>query len=293
MPKKSYLYLPPELERKVKMAQNQTNVTPEIARLAMDCLDLTSLSGKETDEDILNLCKTAIKYHLPTICVFPDKVKIAARILRGTDVKISTVINFPYGDRRTNRDDFATVETTAEDVSRAVGDGARQIDIVQPHDVRPGHAQDIIRAARLACPAGITLKSILETASYKDSYDLADAVFIAIASGADCIKTSTGKHVHGGASLDAVAVLLQAIKKSNRTIGVKVSGGIKSAEECAQYISLQQLFNGNNSVKPELFRIGGSIVLESLLQKLGVTVTADQERLNAVPANDPIAPQLH
>jgi deoxyribose-phosphate aldolase len=118
-------------------------------------------------------------------------------------------------------------------------------------------------------------------------------VFIAIASGADCIKTSTGKHAHGGASLDAVAVLLQAIKKSRRTIGVKVSGGIRSAEECAQYISLQQLFNGQNSVKAELFRIGGSTVLESLLQKLGVTNPSDQARLNIVPANDPIAPNLH
>lgn len=287
---KSYLHLPPDIERKIMMAKNQSVVTPEVARLALDCLDLTALSGKETDADIRKLCNKAITYHLMAVCVLPDKVKMAHQWLRGTDVKVATVINFPHGDRRTNSDNFATAETTAEDVARAVAMGANQIDIVQPYDTRPGHAQDIIRAARLACPSDVTLKSILETASYKDSRDLTNAVLIAISSGADCIKTSTGRHVNGGASLDAAAVLLHTIKNTGRSIGVKISGGIKSAEDCAQYIALQRSFFGWNSVQPELFRIGGSQVLESLLQNLAVN-SNPRLRDNEQPANDAFLPQ--
>ena len=286
----SCLYLPPEIERKVKMAKNQSIVTPEIARLALDCLDLTALSGEETNEDIRHLCHRAIAYSLPTICVFPDKVKIASQYLKGTEIKIATVINFPYGDRRTNSDAFMNAETTAEDVARAVAHGAQQIDIVQPYDARPGYTQDIIRAARMACPAGVTLKSIIETASYEDTYDLANAVLIAIASGADCIKTSTGRHAHGGASLDAAAVLLQTIKRSGRSIGIKVSGGIKSAEDCAQYIALQRSFLGWNSVHPDLFRIGGSQVLDSLLKNLALGSNRAIED-NLPSANDSFSPQ--
>lgn len=265
-----YLYLPPDIERKVLMAKNQSVVTPEIARLALDCLDLTALSGNETDDDVRALCHKAITYHLPTICVFPDKVKMASQWLKGTDVKVATVINFPYGEKRTNSNELASIETTAEDIARAVAMGATQIDIVQPYDARPGLAQDLIRAARLACPQNVTLKSILETASYKDTYDLADAALIAIASGADCIKTSTGRHVHGGATLDAAAIILQAIKKSGQPIGIKISGGIRTGEECAQYMALQRSFFGWNSVQPELFRIGGSQVLDNLLIGLNI-----------------------
>lgn len=287
---KSYLYLPPDIERKVQMAKNQSVVTPEIARLALDCLDLTALSGNETDDDIRTLCHKAITYHLPTICVFPDKVRMASQWLKGTDVKIATVINFPHGDRRTNSDDIANVETTAEDVAKAVAMGAGQIDIVQPYDTRPGHAQDLIRAARLACPAGVTLKCILETASYKDTYDLANAALIAIASGADCLKTSTGKHVHGGATLDAAAILLQTIKKSGQSIGIKISGGIKTGEDCAQYMALQRSFFGWSSVQPELFRIGGSQVLENLLMNLNIN-GGRRLGVNMFPANDAFSPQ--
>ena len=287
---KSHLYLPPEIERKIQMAKNQSVVTPQIARLALDCLDLTALSGEETDNDIRKLCHQAITYRLTAVCVFPDKVKMASQWLKDTAVKVATVINFPYGDRRTNSDELATAETTAEDIARALAMGAMQIDIVQPHDTRPGHAQDIIRAARIACPKEITLKSILETASYKDTHDLANATLIAIASGADCVKTSTGRHAHGGASLDAAAILLQTIKQSGRSIGIKISGGIKTAEDCAQYIALQRSFFGWSSVQPDLFRIGGSQVLDNLLQKL--TVSSDPRvRENMLPANDAFSPQ--
>lgn len=265
------LHLPPDIQRKVQMARHQSVITPQIARMALNCLDLTALTGNETEQDILKLCNQAVSYNLATVCVLPDKVKMAAQFLKGTGIKVATVINFPYGEKRTGRDhEYATVETTAEDVARAIAMGAEQIDIVQPHDTRPGHAQDILRAARLACPQHVTLKSILETASYTDAYDLANACFIAIASGVDCLKTSTGRHVNGGATLEAAAVLMQAIKKSGREIGVKISGGIGDAETCAQYIALQQIYFGANSVAPKRFRIGGSRVLNSLLAKLDV-----------------------
>lgn len=267
---KSYLQLNPDLERKVRMARCQNIATPEIARLSLDCLDLTALKGTEDGADIRALCNKAITYDLPTVCVFPSKVVEATKWLRGTDVKVATVINFPFGDRRTDSENYITPETTAEDVSRAIAQGAAQIDIVQPHNIRPGYAQDIIRAARTACPNDITLKSILETASYKDARDLADACLIAIASGADCLKTSTGKHPNGGASLEAVAIMLKTIQSTGRSIGIKVSGGLSTTEDCAQYIALQRSFFGWNSVRPENFRLGGSHLLQKLLETLAV-----------------------
>ena len=285
--KKSFLYLTSDLERRVNMARNQSVVSPETVRQSLDCLDLTSLRGNETDDDIRQLCNKAMMYHLRAVCVFPDKVRVAAQSLRGVDVKVATVINFPdefYSDDRTQD---VTPELTAEKVSRAVASGATQIDIVQPRDVRPGFAQDVIRAARIACPKDITLMSILETASYKDSYDLADAALIAIASGADFLKTSTGRHVNGGASLDAAAILLQTIKKSGQAIGLKVSGGIKTAEECAQYMALQRSFLGWSGITNDRFAIGGSQVLDDLVrniafQRLAISGCEDQ------PANQPI-----
>ncbi len=254
------------------MARHQSVVTPEIARISMDCLDLSSLHGHESEEDIQRLCYLAITYHLRAVCVLPDKVRMASQFLKGTEVKLATIINFPDPNKRTQYDEFVNAETTAKDVAVAVASGANQIEIVQPRDVRPGYAQDIIRAARLACPQDVILTSILETASYKDTFDLADSALIAIASGADFLKTSTGCHPHGGASMEAAAILLQTIKQSQQAIGLQVSGEINGAEECAQYISLQRMFSGWGSVNPDRFSIVGHQVLNSLLLSLSLDV---------------------
>lgn len=266
---KAQLKLSPDLERKVFWARNQgVIVNREVARLAMNCLDLTSVTGHETSDDIRKLCFDAIKYRLSSVCVCPDKVREASKILSGTGVKTATVINFPYGERRTGTNELCTPETVAEDISKAIAAGATQIDIVQPHISRGGFVVDILNAARMACPSHISLKSILETASYLNAADIKDSSSIAIACGIDCLKTSTSTHPNGGATLEAVAVMLQAIKESGKQVGIKVTGGLKETSDCAQYIALKHLFSGHNSINPSTFRFGGSGLLEGLLRTI-------------------------
>jgi len=284
---KSNLYLPADLKLRVGMARNQVITDLEPIRVALDCLDLTSLGGNETVIEIKELCLKAIKYDLAAICVLPDKVKTVAKHLKSTDIKCATVINFPYGDRRTGQDECATVETTAYDILNAISDGANEIDIVQPrNEFRPGFAYDMMRVARLACPKQISLKVILETATYTDTAALADSALIAIAAGADFLKTSTGVHSLGGATLEVAAVLMQIIKNRNFKVGLKISGGVNTAEDCVQYLALRKLFFSKSNINPEKFRFGGSRLLDNLIQNLSPDSESKQNRFIAANGHD-------
>lgn len=265
--------LPDPLLRKVKMAQN-ARATREIARQAMDCLDLTSLTGNEDDEDIFDLCDTAINNRLSSVCVYPPYVERASRSLKYSDIITATVINFPHGNKRTLSDEKATPETVKEDVTAAIKAGARQIDIVLAHeDFRVGNRPyplSLLKACREECSDGVTMKVILETASFESSSALREACKMAIRQNADCLKTSTGKHAAGGAKLEHAAILFDEAKMSMRSVGVKISGGVKTVEQCAQYITLARAVMGWDCIKPAIFRIGGSTLLEPLLDKLKV-----------------------
>lgn len=147
--------------------------------------------------------------------------------------------------------------------------GARQIDIVLSHEnFRNGNvlqAGEILEACREACTDGVTMKVILETASFENSKSLISACRLAIKYGADCLKTSTGKHPKGGATLEAAAILMDEAQRSNRPIGCKISGGI-NIENCAQYMALARAMAKNwHVIQPSLFRIGSSSLLNDLL----------------------------
>jgi len=259
------LALPADLQKKVDFARNQTIPSRDSVRLVLDCLDLTSLTGLETEESITDMCEKAERYRLASVCILPKFVKQAAEILQGSDVVVATVINFPFGNQRTSSNQGATTNTTARDIWNAVKDGAKQIDIVQPYNERPGVAQDFMRSARRTCPSTVTLKAILESAAFSDVERLSNAAIIAISSGVDCIKTSTGKHPNGGATLEAAAVMLDAISRSRHTVGIKITGGVASLEECLQYMALKKIFSRSTRIDPTNFRIGASRLLDSLV----------------------------
>ncbi len=251
--------------------------TKQIARQSMDCLDLTSLKGGEDGCDILSLCDTAKANKVAAVCVYPDMVRAAKRAFRHDKLPlVATVINFPSGSFRTQTNIPATPRTVMEDVLSAIDSGARQIDIVFPYqDFLQGRehvARPLLQTCREACDQGVVMKVIMETSAFDCPDKLAKAVDIAIRAGADCIKTSTGKHENGGASLEAAAVIMDRIKyfraKQSREIGIKISGGISSVQACAQFITLQELNFGTGSVTPSRFRIGGSSLLNSLLDYL-------------------------
>lgn len=276
------LTLTDKLNRKVSFALNQVG-TRETARLAMNCLDLTALNGDETKAEILDLCDVAKYNQLAAVCVYPEHLATARKAIRDGDVAVATVINFPFGDKRTGSSEKATVETTQADITKALDDGANQIDIVLPHAAflrgERNYVRDILVAAGDLCRArNATLKVILETAAFDQSGTLRFACQTAITAGAHCLKTSTGKHPKGGASMDAVAIMLDEISKCRHVVGIKVSGGVKTNTECAQYIMLARSVLGWDCINPRLFRIGSSSILPHLLQELAPTCRANAPR---------------
>ena len=264
----SQFSLSPELKNKVDFARNQNISTPAIARYALSHLDLTSLNGNEDNAAIQSLCSKGMLYNVHSICIYPDKVEQVAKILKDTKMVTATVINFPTGLYRTNSDEPATAETTAEDISKAIALGAGQVDIVYPYSVNrteQRYIRDILQAARNACPPQATLKVILETSVYDSVDDLTYACKAALAAKVDCLKTSTGKHEKGGATLEAVAVMLQSIKESGRNVGIKITGGVKTTEDCAQYIALNKMITKMDYASGDRFRFGGSKLLDNLI----------------------------
>ena len=261
-----------KISRLVRLARYAKG-TRETARLAMDCFDLTSLKGNETKEEIHDICDIALHNGLASVCVYPEHVKAAHAVLDGGQVAIATVINFSDGVHRTQSDEIATPDTVKIDIEAALKNGARQMDIVFPrHHFDKGDflkVKEILRAARKSCGDSVTLKCIFETASFNNAQDLRTACRIAIDQNIDCLKTSTGKHPSGGATLEAAAILLQEAQMAGRPVGVKISGGVKSNEDCAQYITLARGIRGHNSITPEFFRIGASSLIKDLIVALG------------------------
>lgn len=264
--------LPDKLQRKISFAQNQVG-TRETARLALDCLDLTALAGDETKADIFDLCDVAKYNYNAAVCIYPEHVANARKAIRDAEVGVATVINFPYGDKRTNSDEKATAETTKQDVEKAIADGASQIDIVLPYAAfqrgEKNYTRELLETCAKICRhKNVMMKVILETAAFPQSGTLRFACQTAIAAGAHCLKTSTGKHPAGGATLEAAALMLDEISKCRHVVGIKIAGGVKSNTECAQYMTLARSILGWDSIQPRLFRIGSSSLLPHLLGEL-------------------------
>jgi deoxyribose-phosphate aldolase len=170
------------------------------AQMAMQSLDLTSLNEADTGQTIKRLCQKAKRidgHHPAAVCVFPQFIEIAKQNLVGTSIKISTVINFPFGDK-TNEGEFATAENTFLNVRQAIENGAQEIDIVVAYHhwkehMNESYARELLTNCREACGEGIVMKVILETAAFEFESEIEAISQMALECGADFIKTSTGK----------------------------------------------------------------------------------------------------
>lgn len=266
------LNVTPDLQRYIDLAQNARG-TRESARQAMNCLDLTSLNGDETKNDIHELCDIAKHNYLASVCIYPEHVATAAKALKGTGVTVATVVNYPTGVMRTLKDEAATPLTTAEDVKSAIRDGAGQVDLVIPYaQFNKGNSfqtHSFLQAARQICPPEAMFKVILETAAFQNEDVLRHACRVAIQRGANCLKSSTGKHPYGGVTMATAAILLDEAFHASEKVGVKLTGGIRSNDECAKYMTLARAVMGWNAIRPDVFRIGASSLLEDLIRSLG------------------------
>lgn len=230
----------------------------ETAKLALACLDLTSLNDGDTDAAIDALCVRATGPFGPTgaVCVWPRFVQLARSRLPAA-VKVAAVANFPDGS--------SDVDRAVRDTQEIVAAGGDEVDVVIPYrDLAAAPA--LLAAVRRACD-GKTLKVILETGELNDAALVRRACAIALDAGADFLKTSTGK-VKVNATLESAALLLAAIRDGgHKSVGFKPAGGIRTVADAAAFIALTREFLGD--VTPQRFRIGASGLLNDIEAVLG------------------------
>jgi deoxyribose-phosphate aldolase len=264
-------------ERAAALGKRSIKKSAKVAglRLAVQMMDLTTLEGKDTPGKVRALCHKAL---LPletdptvgpcaAICVYPNLVPVAKRTLAGSRVKVASVATaFPSGQ--------SPLEVKLDDVRRAVGLGADEIDMVIDRGamLAGDYAKvfDEIAATKDASGAA-HLKVILETGEL-GSYDVVrKASEIAIAAGGDFIKTSTGK-IQPAATPAVTLVMLEAIRDhyyaTGRKIGMKPAGGMRTAKQCLHYLVLVKETLGDAWLMPDLFRFGASTLLNDVLMQI-------------------------
>lgn len=184
-------------------------------------IDHTLLKPDAKQEEIEKLCAEAIKYHFMSVCVNPCNVNLCAKLLRGSDVKVCTVIGFPLGANIS--------KTKIEETKYCLENGASEIDMVinigRLKDKDYDYVENEIREIKNVCKDNI-LKVILETCLLSDE-EIVKACQLSQNAGADFVKTSTG-FSKGGATTHAVKLMRETVKDA---LGVKASGGIHSYEE--------------------------------------------------------------
>lgn len=184
-------------------------------------IDHTLLKPDAKQEEIEKLCAEAIKYYFMSVCVNPCNVNLCAKLLKGSDVKVCTVIGFPLGANIS--------KTKIEETKYCLENGASEIDMVinigRLKDKDYDYVENEIREIKNVCKDNI-LKVILETCLLSDE-EIVKACQLSQNAGADFVKTSTG-FSKGGATTHAVKLMRETVKDA---LGVKASGGIHSYEE--------------------------------------------------------------
>lgn len=200
--------------------RNTMNIEKLSARELAKFCDSTNLRLEATEADIEKLCREAVEFEFACVMIYPASVAAAARLLKGSGMKIGTVIGFPSGR-------FAT-EAKAAEISAALKAGAAEVDIVMNYPaLKAGHAAEVAKEVRtlteLAHGNGQLIKVIVETCFLTESEKMA-ALLICEDAGADFIKTSTGFGSRGASVED---IKLWAENRKGK-IGLKASGGIKT-----------------------------------------------------------------
>ncbi len=237
----------------------------QIAGRALSLLDLTSLNDDDNEEVIKSLCKRASTEYgsVAAVCVWPKFVALAVDLLQGTDIQVAAVANFPEG--------YPDPEKPKKETMQIVAAGGTEVDVVFPWknllDGDGDSGSDLVSGCKTRCGDNVLLKVILESGELEDEAIIYKAARIAIDSGADFVKTSTGKTANS-ASLQAARAMLTAIADSKAACGFKVSGGVKTIEDANSYMTLADEIMGIGWVSPKTFRIGASGLLDTLIKEL-------------------------
>ena len=251
------------------------NNTPEVKKRLFNCLDLTTLKTEDSEESVLKFTERVNDFeneypdlkNVAAICVYPNFAKIVAQSLEVEDVNIACVSGgFPSSQTFT--------EVKVAETALALADGATEIDIVIPvGKFLSGDYEgmcDEIEEIKSICGER-HLKVILETGALKSADNIWKASILAMYSGADFIKTSTGKQ-EPAATPEASYVMCKAIKayyeKTGRKVGFKPAGGINSVNDALVYYTTVKEVLGEEWLNNGLFRIGSSRLANLLLSEI-------------------------
>jgi deoxyribose-phosphate aldolase len=255
---------------------------------ALQCIDLTTLSGDDTDERVRRLCAkarrplrddivealglTAAPPVVGAVCVYPTMVAAAVKALAGSGIPVASVATgFPAG--------LTPLALRLQEIRYAVEQGAGEIDIVlfreQVLKQQWTQLYDEVAAMREACGAA-HMKTILATGELKTLRNVYKASMVCMQAGADFIKTSTGKE-DVNATLPVSLTMVRAIRDydelTGHKVGFKPAGGIRSAKDATAWLILMKEELGRRWLEPDLFRFGASAMLADIERQLEHHVT--------------------
>ncbi|WP_439143735.1 deoxyribose-phosphate aldolase [Planktotalea sp.] len=278
------------IERRAKTLPGRRSVKKEYQAAwllrAIECIDLTTLSGDDTSERVRRLCAKA---RMPlrndiadalgmsgiqtgAICVYHDMIETAVDALKGSGIPVAAVsTGFPAG--------LSPFHLRVAEIEESVKAGAAEIDIViSRRHVLSGDWQALyeeMRAFRMAC-GDAHVKAILATGELGTLRNVARASLICMMAGADFIKTSTGKE-SVNATLPVSLVMIRAIRdyheRTGFRVGYKPAGGISKAKDALVYLALMKDELGDRWLQPDLFRFGASSLLNDIERQLEHHVT--------------------
>ncbi|EBA17527.1 deoxyribose-phosphate aldolase [Roseobacter sp. SK209-2-6] len=253
---------------------------------AITCMDLTTLSGDDTEPRVRRLCAKARQPVRPemlkalgmegittgAVCVYHDMIPAAVEALKGTNIPVAAVsTGFPAG--------LSPFHLRVAEIEESVRAGATEIDIViSRRHVLSGNWQalyDEMRAFRQACGEA-HVKAILATGELGSLRNVARASLVCMMAGADFIKTSTGKE-SVNATLPVSLVMIRAIRdyyeRTGFRVGYKPAGGISKAKDSLVYLALIKEELGDRWLQPDLFRFGASSLLGDIERQLEHHIT--------------------
>lgn len=258
------------LDKNLKASMNK-----DVYRLCLSCIDLTTLATTDSPTSVSAFVERVNAFdedypelpHVAAICVYPNFAEIVRTVLDVTGVNIACVsAGFPSAQ--------TFPEVKVAETALAVSQGANEIDVVNNVglllDGDYESVSDELSEIKNSCH-GAKLKVILETGALKTAQLIKTASILALYSGADFLKTSTGK-VYPGASLEAAYVMCQCIKEyyeaTGTMVGFKAAGGVAATEEAVMYYCVVRDVLGDKWMTPEYFRIGASRLANNLLSSI-------------------------
>ena len=255
-----------------KVAENNTE---EVKKLLFNCIDLTTLNSTDSDESVMKFTEKVNKFddefpdlkNVAAICVYPNFAEVVKNTLDVDGINIACVsAGFPSSQ--------TFIEVKIAETAMALMEGADEIDIViSIGKFLSGDYETMceeIQELKDTCKER-HLKVILETGALKTASNIKKASILAIYSGADFIKTSTGK-MEPAATLEAAYVMCQAIKeyydKTGTMIGFKPAGGISTTEDAVKYYCIVAEVLGEKWLDKKYFRLGASRLANNLLSSI-------------------------